>query len=1095
MTAHGSRTGRVLAVVAMTLALFASTQTAAFAAPLLGFGPLQTYDYAQSDSAHGSIVVDYFSFETTSHGSLPDVLVPNGQAGNSISVFTNRGDGTFENAREIVVTGLDFGPAGLPAAVSFYASMTAEYPSVLVCNQGNDSVSVLVNDGEGDFAASSTPTVPVGADPFSVAKGDFDNDDVADFVTANNLSDDLSIRMGDGDGTFSDPATASAEITLPAGAGPTAVVTGFFDEDIYQDIACTDQSLGGDSVRVYLGDGVGGFSEAPGSPFGVYPGASPYGLSTGDFDGNGYTDLITTNVGAVREDEELTVLLNNGLGSFEETIGAASGNVGGVPLGTATGALQSQPTTGGPYDDVVAPYSTISVLKNSQTGTDAAVFSNVSVGPELVAPPLLSVALGDANGDGFLDIFTTDFSSGTEGALGVVLTDNVAPVTTAEGTPTGWDTDWIDQDASVEMSATDVGLGVFRTYYGLNGAPRETYEAGHPVVISDEGTTTLYYYSVDDAGLQEETQTARIRIDKTAPRATIAGIPATTPPAPFGWTNATVSFVVSGTDSLSGIAERYYKLDAGPTVPFTAPVTVLSSDQGTHTVGYYCYDVAGNRSATETARFGIDSTVPSTTIIVDGIAPTGWANASSAPAHFTLSATDDGLAPMTTYYRIGTGTRTAYANVPVTVSAEGTNTVHYQTTDVAGNIEATDTALVKVDTLAPTTTSTVQPSYTGPATISVTGADPVSGIGHTFYKLDAGSVTTYTAPIVVDTPGAHSLRFYSTDVAGNTEATKTAPAFTVSAAQEEVAGGTRYDTAVAASRSSFATGSVTTVVIATGADYPDALSAAALAGAYEGPVLLTAKNALLAAVSAEIDRLGATRAVIVGGTGAVSGTVFEQLITKLGGGHVTRIAGGTRYVTAAMVADAIGAVHPVLDGTVFIATGQNYPDALAGGPDAWAKVRPILLVNGASVPASTTAAIASLNATRAVILGGTGAVPASAATTVQNALAGPKTLVRLAGGTRYGTAQEVARWSAAGEGLGWTTVGIATGTGFADALGGGPAMGAVGGPMMLTSPTAASPETLDELAANKATIMDVRFFGGTGAVPTSVRTALMNALE
>jgi putative cell wall-binding protein len=252
---------------------------------------------------------------------------------------------------------------------------------------------------------------------------------------------------------------------------------------------------------------------------------------------------------------------------------------------------------------------------------------------------------------------------------------------------------------------------------------------------------------------------------------------------------------------------------------------------------------------------------------------------------------------------------------------------------------------------------------------------------------------------------------------------------------------------------------------------------------------------LPADVPTEVSRLGASRAVIVGGTGAVTEAVRAELVAELGAENVERVGGLNRYATAELVAAKVQSVHPDLDGTVFIATGQNFPDALTAGPDAWAKVRPILLTKGGTAPVETLRAIASLAATRAVVLGGTGAVPPSAATAVQGALGGAKTLVRLAGATRYETAQSVVRWTAAGEGLGWGTVGIATGADFPDALGGGPAMGAAGGQMMLTDPTVASPATVFELTANKAVIGEVRFFGGTGVIPTSVRTALMHALD
>jgi putative cell wall-binding protein len=307
-------------------------------------------------------------------------------------------------------------------------------------------------------------------------------------------------------------------------------------------------------------------------------------------------------------------------------------------------------------------------------------------------------------------------------------------------------------------------------------------------------------------------------------------------------------------------------------------------------------------------------------------------------------------------------------------------------------------------------------------------------------------------------------------------------------------GTTRYDTALATSRSSFETDSVETVVLATGADFPDALAAGPLAGAYNAPVLLTMPGGLPAGVAAEITRLGATDVVIVGGTGAVSPAVFNTLEAQLGAGHVTRIAGASRYQTAALVAEKINEVRP-LDGTIFIATGMNYPDALAAGPDAWAQARPILLVKGATAPPETLAEIESLGADRAVVLGGTGAVSQAAANAVQAKLTGDQTVERIAGASRYDTAARVAAWSAAGEGLSWNTVGLATGGSFADALGGGPSVGKAGGVMLLTQSQTLSPPASAALTTHKLDIFTVRFYGGTGAVSTAVRNAAAAALK
>jgi FtsP/CotA-like multicopper oxidase with cupredoxin domain/putative cell wall-binding protein len=287
---------------------------------------------------------------------------------------------------------------------------------------------------------------------------------------------------------------------------------------------------------------------------------------------------------------------------------------------------------------------------------------------------------------------------------------------------------------------------------------------------------------------------------------------------------------------------------------------------------------------------------------------------------------------------------------------------------------------------------------------------------------------------------------------------------------------------------------VDTVVVATGASFADALSASPLAGAYGAPVLLTPTASLPSEVADEILRLGATQAVVVGGTGAVSEEVFHQLVELLGTGKVTRIAGATRYATAALVATRIQTLH-ALDGTVFVATGLDYPDAHSASADAWRMVRPILLVKGKTAPPETLSALASLSATRAVILGGTGVVPATVAVTIKAALTGPRTIVRLAGADRYDTSSEVASWSAGGEGLDWKMVGVASGQTFPDALSGGPAMGRWGGVLLLTAPSFVPAATTDALTSNRAAIQEVRFYGGTGAISEPVRTEILGEVH
>ena len=172
----------------------------------------------------------------------------------------------------------------------------------------------------------------------------------------------------------------------------------------------------------------------------------------------------------------------------------------------------------------------------------------------------------------------------------------------------------------------------------------------------------------------------------------------------------------------------------------------------------------------------------------------------------------------------------------------------------------------------------------------------------------------------------------------------------------------RYATAAAIALAAFPAGAAT-VYLATGQNFPDALSGGALAAALGAPVLLTAPDALPAATAAALASLKPAHAVILGGTGAVSDAVAAALAGLVPDVH--RIAGSDRYATSA----AIAALYPSA-ATVYVATGLNFPDALAGAPLGG----PLLLVPGTYVPDAILAQVQRLHPSRVVALGSSGVV-------------------------------------------------------------------------------------------------------------------------
>jgi putative cell wall-binding protein len=310
-----------------------------------------------------------------------------------------------------------------------------------------------------------------------------------------------------------------------------------------------------------------------------------------------------------------------------------------------------------------------------------------------------------------------------------------------------------------------------------------------------------------------------------------------------------------------------------------------------------------------------------------------------------------------------------------------------------------------------------------------------------------------------------------------------------------IAGEDRILTALEVSQAGFADDSVETVVIATAYNWPDALGGAALAGAVKGPILLTSPTALPAVVLTEIDRVGATSAIILGGTSAVGAPVEAALNAKLGDTNVDRIGGADRYQTArniaARVVDELG---PGYDGTAFLATGANFPDALGASPLAAAKGWPIYLVNPVTgADAALISAMQSDDVDGLLILGGTAAIPDAIA--VKLAADVPCKTLRLSGNDRYATAVDVATYGVDVAGLSWDKLAIATGTNFPDALAGGVLQGKNGSVMLLTTPTALHDSVRTVLEANKLTIETVYFLGGSNAVSDIVFDAVVDILE
>lgn len=310
-----------------------------------------------------------------------------------------------------------------------------------------------------------------------------------------------------------------------------------------------------------------------------------------------------------------------------------------------------------------------------------------------------------------------------------------------------------------------------------------------------------------------------------------------------------------------------------------------------------------------------------------------------------------------------------------------------------------------------------------------------------------------------------------------------------------VQGDTRFETGAEAARIGFPSGA-DTVLVATGRNFPDALGGSALAGAVDAPLLLVDTASVPSDVAAVIGELGATEAIVLGGTGAVKSAVETQLLAAMGPGSTTRrIAGADRYETGRKIAaETIDVLGVDYSGTAFVATGKNFPDALAAGPIAASAGWPIYLVSNTAADATTLQAMDAKGVTGAKVVGGTSVVTPATYNSLTLRFGGAA-VQRHDGINRYDTAAQVSQMGVDEAGMSWNGVGLATGTAFPDALAAGAMLGARSRVLLLSAPTSLSIESETALSDNRFSIDDVHFFGGTGALSTAVRTRVQQVIE
>jgi hypothetical protein len=618
---------------------------------------------------------------------------------------------------------------------------------IAVTSLNSNDVSILLGTGDGTFNPVASPAT--GNYPIAVAVGDLNGDGNPDLATANLEDNTISILLGHGDGTF----TAAANVT--GTTSPVALVLADFNGDGWLDLAVAE---GGGGISVMLGNGDGTFTAGEGST------VTATNLAVGDFNGDGKADLAVSNLlGGANADYTgtLTILLGNGDGSFTAVTAMpqTAGGPGPLVVGDFNGDGKADiAVTGITYiPDGALDVGVITVLLGNGDGTFLAAASVVLSGGE--NPDAL--AIGDFNGDGKAD-------------LAVLVTANDVDVLLGAGDGTfALGADFGAQNPSLAENIAFSGLAVGNfnddgnsdmalSTYSRTGSPVYSTAA---ILLSQTQTSTATATNISPSGLGTHIIEARYFGDTEDNASTSSTLGILIFPATTLTLTATPSASTGGPVTLTATLSPYNSqghTTDGETVTFFDGATSLGTGTLTGGVAVLNTTITTGGSNQLTATYNGDQTFAGSTsntfLFTVAVAPSitfAVPNHTYGDPPFSVAATSNSSGAFT--YSVVSGPATFSGSI---VTITGTGTVALQVSEAATSAYLAATAaatfVISQATLSYTVNSAARvygaanPNFTG----TITGAVYGDTFTETFTTTATTASIVGTYPIVAAVNGA-----------------------------------------------------------------------------------------------------------------------------------------------------------------------------------------------------------------------------------------------------------------------------------------------------------------------------------------------------